>query len=74
MFAGQVIVGACVSLTVTVKEQVAELLAASVARKVTDVLPKAKNEPEAAPRFSIVSEVLQSSVAVALLNATFAPH
>ena len=66
--------GNCVSLTVTVKEQVAELFAASVARKVTLVVPTAKEEPEAAPRLTTVGEAVQLSVEVALPNATFAPH
>ena len=51
MFGGQVMVGACVSLIVTLKEHVAELLAASVARNVTTVVvpPPKKTEPERGP-------------------------
>ena len=49
MFAGQVIDGACVSLTVMLKEQVDELLDASVARNVTVVVPTEKDEPDAGP-------------------------
>src|SRR5438132_14277186 len=45
MLAGQVIVGASLSLTVTVKEQVAVLPLVSVAVQVTVVVPWAKVEP-----------------------------
>ena len=45
--AGQVIVGACVSFTVTVKVQVAVLPTASVAVDVTVVVPTGKKLPEA---------------------------
>jgi hypothetical protein len=45
IFAGQVIVGFCVSLTVTVNEQVPELLAASVTEQLTVVVPFWKAEP-----------------------------
>ena len=44
--AGQLMVGFCVSLTVTVKLQLAWLPAASVAVQVTGVVPIGKNEPE----------------------------
>lgn len=67
--------GGCVSLTVTLKEQVEELPAPSVARKVTDVVPMAKKEPEEGPVIRvIVGEAAQLSVAVALANDTLVPH
>jgi hypothetical protein len=47
--AGHVIVGACVSFTVTVKEQVAVLPLASVTRKVLVVAPSGKLLPLASP-------------------------
>ena len=46
MFAGQLTVGACVSLTVTVKEQLDELPCASVTAQLTVVVPFGKVEPE----------------------------
>ena len=46
-FAGQVIVGGCVSLTVTVNEQLPLLPAASATVQVTVVVPFAKVEPDA---------------------------
>ena len=48
-FAGQVIVGAWVSFTVTVKAQVALLFAASVTLKVLVVTPTGNEAPEAEP-------------------------
>jgi hypothetical protein len=45
--AGQVIDGACVSLTVTVNEQLAELPAASITLQLTVVVPFGNVEPEA---------------------------
>lgn len=46
IFAGQVITGACVSLTVIEKLHVEWLLPASVAVQVTTVVPTGKTEPE----------------------------
>jgi len=46
MFAGHVSEGACVSLTVTVKEQLAEFLAASLTVQLTVVEPFGKVEPD----------------------------
>src|SRR5262245_55458461 len=46
IFAGHVIVGVCVSLTVTVNEQLAELLTASLTVQVTVVAPFGNVEPE----------------------------
>ena len=47
MLAGQVIVGDCVSLTVTVKVQLPALLEASVTEHVTVFTPFGKAAPEA---------------------------
>jgi hypothetical protein len=47
--AGQVIVGVCVSLTVTVKAQVAELPEPSVTVKLFEVVPVGKLDPLAKP-------------------------
>jgi len=52
MLLGQVTVGAWLSVTVTVKLQVAEFPAPSVARYVTAVPPTGKLEPEARPPIS----------------------
>jgi len=46
MLAGQVMVGACVSLIVTLNEQLPVLLDASDTEHVTVVLPLGKVEPE----------------------------
>lgn len=46
MFAGQVTVGACVSFTVTVNEQLASFLFASMTVQVTVVVPFGKVEPD----------------------------
>ena len=72
--AGQVIAGAWVSFTVTVNEQVDELPAASVARKLTADVPTGKKDPDAAPMLAIAGEAVQLSVAEAFANETFAPH
>jgi hypothetical protein len=47
MFCGHVIVGGCVSRTVTVNEQEAVLLELSVTLQVTVVVPAGKLDPEA---------------------------
>jgi len=47
MLAGQVIVGGCVSFTVMVNVQEAELAAKSATLQVTVVVPLGKNEPDA---------------------------
>ena len=49
MLAGQVMIGASLSVTVTVKEQVAVLPLASVAVKLFEVVPTGKVEPLAKP-------------------------
>ncbi len=71
------IVGAWVSVMVTVKEHVAELVnpLCATARKVTVVVPMGKSEPEPGPAiWVIVGEALQLSVAVGLGKFTFALH
>ena len=52
-FAGQVIVGGCVSLTVTVKVQELVLFELSVAVQVTVVVPLRKVEPEAGAQTTV---------------------
>ena len=54
MLLGQVIVGTWLSLTVTVKEQVAVLPLASVTRKTLVVTPTGKLEPLARPAVCVV--------------------
>jgi len=46
-FAGQVIEGACVSFTVTVKVQLDRLFEESFTEQATVVVPTGKNEPDA---------------------------
>jgi len=46
MFAGQMIVGGCVSFTVTVKVQLAVLPEASLAMQVTVVVPFGNDDPD----------------------------
>ncbi len=58
MFAGQVMVGGCVSLTVTVKVQVAVLPLMSVAVQVTFVVPLGKLEPLAGAQTAVRPEQL----------------
>ena len=70
--AGQVIVGAWVSLTVTVKVQLPVRLAASVAVQVTVVTPLAKVEPEAGEQLTVAPE--QLSLAVGVVYVTVAEH
>ena len=62
--AGHVIVGACVSFTVTENEQLAELPAASVTVQFTVVVPLGKVAPEAGVHTG-VPRPGQLSVAVA---------
>ena len=57
-------VGACVSLTVTVKEQLAELLDASLTVQLTVVVPLLKVEPDAGVQTGVPTPG-QLSVAVA---------
>ena len=60
-FAGQVIVGKILSLTVTLKEQVAELPLASVTRNVFVVRPLGKVPPFAMPLICVVADPVQLS-------------
>jgi hypothetical protein len=62
-FGGQVMLGSCVSLTVTVKLQVARLPDESVTLQVTVVVPLGKNEPEAGEQTGVPG-VAQLSVTV----------
>ena len=62
-FGGQVRLGGWMSLTVTVKLQVAVKPLASVARKVLTVAPTGKNEPLARPVVRVNEEMPQLSVA-----------
>ena len=71
MFAGHVIVGAWVSLTVTVNEQAAVREAASVAVHVTVVTPRANAEPLAGTHATVTPGQLSEAVAE---NVTAAEH
>ena len=65
MFAGQVTVGACVSLTVTVKVQaVPVLLDASLGVQVTVVVPTAKLVPDAGKHVTVAPVQLSEAVGV----------
>jgi len=71
MFAGQVIVGGCVSFTVTVNVQVAVLPTASVAVDVTVVVPTGKKLPDA----GVLTTVTPGQLSLAVtLKVTTAPH
>lgn len=72
MLAGQVIAGGMLSLTVTVKVQVAVLLEASVAVQVTVVTPFWKVEPDAGTQAAVAP--VQLSVGVGVVYVTFAEH
>lgn len=64
MFAGQVIEGGCVSLTVTVNEQEAVLPELSVAVQVTVLVPSGKVEPEAGTQLTVAPEQLSVAAGV----------
>lgn len=72
MFAGQVNVGLWLSLTVTVKLQVALLFDASVAVQVTVVVPRWNVEPDAGTQLTEAPE--QLSEAVGVVKLTTAVH
>ena len=72
MFAGHVTVGACVSLTVTVKVHVPVFIAASVAVHVTVVVPMANVEPDAGTHATVAPG--QLSAAVGVVKVTTAEH
>jgi hypothetical protein len=65
MFAGHVITGFWVSITVTVNEQLAGLPEASVAVQVTVVVPAGNDEPEGGTHVAALTPA-QLSVAVAV--------
>ena len=71
--AGQVIAGACVSLTLTVKVQVELRLSglASLAVQVTVVVPTGKKLPEAGLQLTVTPGQLSDAVAVKVVTA---PH
>jgi len=64
MFAGQVIVGGCVSLTVMVNVQLEVLPDASIAVQVTVVVPFGKVEPDAGTQLTVVFGQLSVGVGV----------
>jgi len=72
ILAGQVIVGACVSITVIVNVQVAVLPAASVAVDVTVVAPTGKKLPDAGLLATVTPG--QLSLTVGAAKVTTAPH
>ena len=86
IFAGQVIVGFCVSLTVTVNEQLLELFAASMTEQLTVVVPLGKVDPEAGVQFGVklpsqlsVADAVKATgallqVLTALATTRFAGH
>ncbi len=63
-FAGQVTVGFCVSLTVTVNEHEPVLPDASVAVHVTEVVPCGKNEPDGGEHVTVEPGQLSDAVGV----------
>jgi hypothetical protein len=71
ILAGHVMVGACASLTVTVNEQVAVLLEASVATHDTVVMPFGKAEPDGGVQSVVAPEQLSVVVGV---KVTIAEH
>lgn len=74
IFAGQVIVGNCVSVMVMVNEHVAVFVEKSLAWKRSVVVPIGNREPDASPAVCVtVGATLQLSDA-ATLKDTVAPH
>ena len=69
MGAGQVMVGACWSLTVTVNWQLAVLFDASVAVHVTVVVPFGNVEPDDGLQFTVTPGQLSVAVAEKLTTA-----
>ena len=59
---GHVIVGGCVSFTVTVNVQFAVLSTASVAWQETVVMPTGKNDPEAGEQVAVTPGQLSEAV------------
>jgi hypothetical protein len=64
MLAGQLNVGGCVSLTVTLNEQLFELLCASTAVQFTGVVPTGKDEPGAGKQLTVAPGQLSVGVGV----------
>ena len=64
MFAGQVIVGGCVSLTVTVNVQIPIVPPESVAVHVTVVVPFGKKLPDAGEQVTVVPAQLSLGIGV----------
>jgi hypothetical protein len=71
MLAGHVVTGGCVSLTVTVNEQLDELPDGSVAVHVTVVVPTANVDPLAGTHTVVTGAQLSVTVGA---NVTTAPH
>ena len=65
MLAGQVITGGSLSLTVTVKLQLAVFPATSVAVQLTGVVPFGKLEPEDGEQEAVATEQLSAAVGAA---------
>jgi hypothetical protein len=75
IFNGQVTnVGFWLSVTVTVNEQVAVLPPASVAVKLTGVVPTGNNEPEGNPAVWVITTPGQLSLTAGAAQETIAPH
>jgi hypothetical protein len=64
MLAGQVMVGGCVSLTVTVNEHVSVLTDVSFAVHVTVVVPLANDDPDAGVQVTVAPEQLSLTVGI----------
>jgi hypothetical protein len=73
MLAGQVMIGFCVSLTVTVKLQVAVRPAASVAVELTVVVPTGKALPEAGTLTTVTPGQLSAALTVKFTTAEHWP-
>ena len=73
MFAGQAMLGGCVSTSVTVKEQLAVLPEPSVATAVTVVVPLEKVEPDGGFATTVTPGQLSLAVTVKLTNAEHCP-
>lgn len=74
ILAGHVMAGAWLSTTVTVKEQFAVWLAASVTTKVLVVVPTGKVELVGKPTVCVETAPGQLSAPTGLTNVTVAPH
>ena len=72
--AGQLMVGGCKSCTVTVKEQVEEFPAPSVARYTTVLIPSGNVLPEESPLTKVMLGAVQLSVALIAPYVTTAVH